>query len=101
MQLIFDRDLATQRAIEVDFFGESLMRNVLNGSWSRALSAVEAVPDLGTLTANPSFTTVEAVNGAVNVPLQGSYNTVVDANANYNAATGVYAITVVLGWREA
>lgn len=100
MQLIFDRDLSTQRAIDVGFFGENLMRRTLNATWSQIFSEAGSVPDLGTFTKDATFTTLEAVNGGVSIPLQGAYNTVLDANAAYNAETGVYSATVVLGWQD-
>ncbi len=100
MQLIFDRGLETQRAIEVDYFGENMFRGVLNASWNHKLGEVESVPNLGTLRGNPSFTTVEAVTGTTTVPIQGTYNRVQDASAAYNAREGSYSVTVVLGYAE-
>lgn len=98
MQLIFDRNLDTQRAVEVDFFGENLFRGTLNASYGRTLGGENAgVPDLSVLREKPIFSTVEIVDGAVAVPVQGSYNTVQDATAAYNASTRQYSVTVILG----
>lgn len=98
MQLIFDRNLDTQRAVEVDFFGENLFRGSLNASYSRILAddGSTTVPDLSVLKNNPKFSTVEVVDGAVAIPLQGSYNTVQDCSAAYNAASHQYSATVIL-----
>ena len=56
MQIVFDRSLETQRAINVDFFGENISRGTLNASMSKVLNADDTtVPDLGTL--QSGFTT--------------------------------------------
>lgn len=99
MQIVFDRGLETQRAINVDFFGENISRGTLNASMNKALSADDtAVPDLGTL--QSGFTSMDIADGDIPVPVQGSYNAVLDASAAYNARTHEYSVTVVLGHRE-
>lgn len=96
MQIVFDRNLETQRAINVDFFGENLNRCTLNASMSKVLSANDtAVPDLGTV--KQPFTTVEIVENDFPVPMQGSYNAVLDASAAYNSRSKEYSVTVILG----
>lgn len=99
MQLIFDRGTSTQRAVEVAFFGENVFRGSLNASNSLILAdgASVSVPDLSPLRDNPSFTTVEVVDGSISVPLQGEYNTVLDASAAYNSTAKQYSVTVILG----
>lgn len=100
MQIVFDRGLETQNAINVSFFGENLNRGTLNASMTKRLTAEDnAVPDLGTL--KKRFSVLEIVDGSVSVPVQGSYNTVLDASAAYNSATKEYSVTVILGHTEA
>lgn len=100
MQLVFDRGLATEHGVNIDFYGEALFRGTMNATWSRTLTDNPSVPDLGTLRSRPDFVTVEVAVGSTTIPLQGEYNAVVDANATYNAATGIYTATVVLGRAE-
>lgn len=100
MQLVFDRGLSTEHGVNIDFYGEALFRGTMNATWSRTLTDNPSVPDLGTLRSHPGFETVEVAVGNAPIPLQGDYNTVVDANATYNASTGVYTATVVLGHAE-
>lgn len=96
MQIVFDRNLETQRAINVDFFGENLNRGTLNASMSKVLSAEDTtVPDLSTV--KQAFSTVEIVDGNIPVPMQGSYNAVLDASAAYNSRSKEYSVTVILG----
>lgn len=96
MQIVFDRNLETQRAINVDFFGENLNRNTLNATLSKVLSAEDtAVPDLSTL--QSTFTTVDIADGAIPVPVQGDYNAIMDSSAAYNSRTKEYSVTVILG----
>ena len=96
MQIVFDRGMETQRAINVDFFGENLSRCTLNASMSKVLTEEDtAVPDLGT--SKEPFTTVEIVDGNIAVPMQGRYNAVLDASAAYNSRTKEYSATVILG----
>lgn len=97
MQLIFDKGMDTQRAVEVDFFGENLFRGTLSASYSRILSGdATTVPDLSVLKDAPTFSSVSVVDGNMVVPLQGSYNTVQEASAAYNASTRQYSATIVL-----
>lgn len=96
MQIVFDRNLETPRAINVDFFGENLNRGTLNASMSKVLSANDtAVPDLSTV--KQPFTTVEIVENDFPVPMQGIYNAVLDASAAYNSRSKEYSVTVILG----
>lgn len=99
MQIIFDRGLETQNAINIAFFGENLNRVTLNASMAKKLTVEDAaVPNLGTLAKD--FTTVEIVDGNIPVPVQGDYNTVLDASAAYNSRTKEYSVTVILGRKQ-
>lgn len=99
MQIIFDRNLETERAINVNFFGENIPRGTLNASMSKVLSANDTtVPDLSTV--KQPFTTVAIVDGNIPVPVQGSYNAVLDASAAYNSRTKEYSATIILGYVE-
>lgn len=100
MQIVFDRGLETQNAINIAFFGENMNRGTLNASMAKRLTAEDnAVPDLGTL--KNRFSVLEIVDGSVPVPVQGSYNTVLDASAAYNSISKEYSVTVILGHTEA
>ena len=100
MQIVFDRGLETQNAINIVFFGENVNRGTLNASMVKNLTAEDnAVPDLGTL--KKRFSVLEIVDDSVSVPVQGSYNTVLDASAAYNSTTKEYSVTVILGHTEA
>ena len=105
MQIIFDKGTENQRAIAIDFFGENLFRGNLNASWNRHLGAEAAVPNVAALKAAPTFSTVEIVDtvseDSFSVPVQGSYNAILDASAAYNAQSRQYSVTIVLGYVEA
>lgn len=99
MQIIFDHNLETERAINVAFFGENIFRGTLNASMSKVLTAEEStVPDLSTV--KQVFSTVQIVDGAIAIPMQGSYNAVLDASAAYNSHTKEYSATIILGYVE-
>lgn len=98
MQIVFDRGLETQSAINIAFFGENMSRGTLNASMTRVLTAEDtAVPDLGTMP--KEFSAVDIADGNISVPVQGSYNVVLDASAAYNSMTKEYSVTVILGHR--
>ena len=100
MQIIFDRNRETERAINVDFFGENISRGTLNASMSKVLTAEDTtVPDLSTV--KQAFSTVQIVDENIPVPMQGSYNAVLDASAAYNSRTQEYSVTVIMGHVEA
>ena len=102
MQIIFDKDTENQRAIAIDFFGENLFRGNLNASWNRQLDAEADVPNVAALKEAPTFSTVEIVDTvgdkSFSVPVQGSYNTILDASAAYNAQSREYSVTIVLDY---
>ena len=102
MQIIFDKDTENQRTIAIDFFGENLFRGNLTASWNRQLDAEAAVPNVAALKEVPTFSTVEIVDtvndASFSVPVQGIYNTVLDASAAYNAQSRQYSVTIVLGY---
>lgn len=96
MYIIFDKDLKTKRSVEIQFFGENMSRNILNASMNKVLTPEDSnVPDLREI--RSGFRTVELVDGEIAVPIQGHYNTVLDASAAYNSTTKEYSVTVVLG----
>lgn len=98
MQIVFDRGMETQNAINIAFFGENMSRGTLNASMTKVLTAADtAVPDLGTMP--KEFSTVDIADGTIPVPVQGSYNVVLDASAAYNSMTKEYSVTVILGRR--
>ena len=102
MQIIFDKDTENQRAIAIDFFGENLFRGNLNASWNRQLDAEATVPNMAALKEVPTFSTVEIVDTvgdkSFTVPVQGNYNTILDASAAYNAQSRQYSVTIVLDY---
>lgn len=102
MQIIFDKDTENQRAIAIDFFGENLFRGNLNASWNRQLDAEAAVPNVAALKEVPTFSSVEIVDTvgdeSFSVPVQGRYNTILDASAAYNAQSRQYSVTIVLDY---
>lgn len=96
MRIVFDKNLETEREVAVDFFGENISRNTLNASMSKVLTVNDVdVPDLSDI--KVGFTTVDIFDGDIPVPVQGDYNTVLDASAAYNGRTKEYSITVILG----
>lgn len=97
MQIIFDRDLETQTAINVTYFGENLTRNVLNAHMVQKLASVDVVvPDLRKMPR--TFSSVEAVDGRISIPVQGVYNVVLDSAATYNSSTQEYSVSISLGY---
>ena len=102
MQIIFDKNTENQRAIAIDFFGENLFRGNLNASWNRQLDSEAAVPNVAALKEVPTFSTVEIVDTvgdeSFSVPMQGRYNTILDASAAYNAQSRQYSVTIVLDY---
>lgn len=101
MKIIFDKGTETQRAVEITHFGEGLNRGVLNAVWTGRLGEVASVPAVKPLVDTPAFATVEVVDGegdgSFAVPVQGSYNVVLDANVNYAASERIYTMALVLG----
>ena len=63
------------------------------------------MPNVAALKAAPTFSTVEIAEAAgaesISVPVQGSYNAILDASAAYNAQSRQYSVTIVLGYVEA
>lgn len=97
MQIIFDRGLETQAAINVTYFGENLTRNVLNAHMVQKITSTDvAVPDLRKMPR--TFSTVNVVDDKISIPVQGEYNVVLDSAATYNSSTQEYSVTISLGY---
>lgn len=99
MRIVFDKNLETEHEVAVDFFGENISRNALNASMNKVLTVSDVnVPDLSSIKVD--FTTVDIFDGDIPVPVQGDYNTVLDASAAYNSLTKEYSVTVILGRKQ-
>ena len=99
MRIVFDKNLETEHEVAVNFFGENISRNTLNASMNKVLTVNDVnVPDLSSIKVD--FTTVDIFDGDIPVPVQGDYNTVLDASAAYNSRTKEYSVTVILGRKQ-
>lgn len=76
MQIILDKNTATERTFEIDSFEERIIDNRLSGSKQFESSSTFPTIDVG----DKTFTTIEIikrVNGAdVDVPIYGTYNVI-------------------------
>lgn len=99
MKIVFDKDLSTKREVNINFFGENISRTTLNATMIKTLSATDTdVPNLESI--KNGFTSVAIVDGDITVPIQNSYNKMVDASAAYNSQTKEYSVTIILGYEE-
>lgn len=105
MKIVFDKNTEMQRAVDINHFAESLLRKTLSASWTGRLGEVLTVPAANALASNPSFVTVEVVDGdgdtAFSVPVQGTYNVIRDVSVNYVASEQLYSMALVLGYDQA
>lgn len=105
MLIIFDKKSDNPRKINFDFFNENLFRGVLSLSWNQQIDVTSNIPNAGALKENPNFKTMEIVDADADqnvfaIPVQGKYNTVLDASASYSSAQRSYSVTLVLGYVE-
>lgn len=105
MLIIFDKKSDNPRKINFDFFNENIFRGVLNLSWSQQIDVTSNIPNAGALKENPNFKTMEIVDADAEqsvfaIPVQGKYNTVLDASASYSSAQRSYNVNLVLGYVE-
>lgn len=105
MKLTFIVDNTPKKTVEIDFFGENLIRGVLNASANIAVGNTEAdVPSVSALRVLTSFDRVsvtDKIGGAdVEIPVQGSYNTVRDVNVTYNSMNKIYTVSLILEYVE-
>ena len=99
MQIIFDRGLETEYALNFEYFGENINRHTLSASASVQLNTPDAsVPNLQGMP--QTFTTVHAIDVTITIPIQGTYNKVIDASAAYNSVSKEYSATIILGYVE-
>lgn len=105
MLIIFDKDTDNARQINFDFFGENVFRGTLNLGWNRQLGGDATIPNVAALRDNRTFETVDIFDADENgqtfrIPVQGRYNVVQDASANYASAQRVYNANMVLGYEQ-
>ncbi len=105
MKLTFIVDNTPKKAVEIDFIGENLIRGMLNASANIAVENAEVdIPSVSALRALTSFDRVsvtDKIGGAdVEIPVQGSYNTVRDVNVTYNSLNKIYTVSLILEYIE-
>lgn len=97
MQLIFDKNLETQRFFNVDTINEQLPLNRLTAGSNVSITEQGSFPEID-FDGNTAFSTVEAVSNGRSVPIKGHYNTILNLDLMYNERAGYYTVNILLGW---
>lgn len=99
--LIFDKETSNEKRIMLSSFHERPISNTFSGSLNMSVNKSSDIPDIKPFIKNAEFNTVEAVNSdGINLPINGSYNYVVDVSCNYDDDTKRFGISLVLSWQE-
>lgn len=100
--LILDKGLETERRILIDSFNEQPLSGSFCGTRRARVERAEDVPDVRALVKNPTFFTVEAVNGGdVPIRITGSYNRISVLSAAYEDMQKYFTLSLTLAYREA
>ena len=100
--LIFDKDLETERRISIDSFNEQPLSGSFCGTRRARVERAEDVPDVSALVNNPTFFTIEAVNGGdIPIRITGSYNRISVLSAAYEDIQKYFTLSLTLTFTEA
>lgn len=93
MTIIFDKNTASEKSLEVDYVTENLVDHQLMCGYERPLADVQP-QDLSSFS-NNSFTTIEVHDGDRVLPLQGSYSSIAALQTNYYSSINIYSLSLV------
>ena len=93
MTLIFDKNTASERGLEVDYVTENLVDHQLVCGYERPLA--DAQPQDLSSFSNNSFTTIEVHDGDRVLPLQGNYSSIAALQTNYYSSINIYSLSLV------
>lgn len=98
--ITLDKGLETERSVQVDRITERPIAQSFVGSRVVPVSSVVDMPDLSNFLFTKKFSTLVAkTSDGVILPINNSYNTIIDAIVNYDDShdNGVCSITLTFG----
>lgn len=96
IRMIFDKNLGTERRLDVTHIFEHPIENRLSGSNTITIKKSEDFPSYEEFINNPDFTTFEMMDEAIMVPTHGSYNHIEDFSVDYYSDTRTLTVNILL-----
>lgn len=101
MRVIFDKNTAEEREINLTFFAEQPKNNRFTGNTTFEVTSGSVFPDVSGLVENPDFDTLTIINGrGVEIPTAGEYNTISNVSVTYNDTAATYSVDIMLEYVE-
>lgn len=99
MLFIFDKHLDTEKRIEISYYSEQVRNKKLTGNIEIKIEQQSDFPDIHGFSDDTLFTALEVTDGALTVPIIGTYNCIESFNASYVSGSRIYQINMVLGYK--
>lgn len=102
MIFTFDKRLATEKAISMDYYNEQVRNKKLNATKEYKIRSEEDFPDISGFEDNTSFVTLDVTDiddhgQEIVVPIVGTYNNIDTFNVSYSSIGKTYLINMILG----
>ena len=94
--MIFDKNLGTERRLDVTHIFEHPIENRLSGSNTITIEKSEDFPSYEEFVNNPDFTTFEMVDNNIVIPIHGTYNHISDFSVDYFSDTKALTVNILL-----
>lgn len=94
--MIFDKNLDTERRLDIVHIFEHPIENRLSGSNTIVIEKSEDFPTYEEFINNPNFTTFEMMDGDIMIPIHGSYNHIEDFSVDYYSDTKTLTVNILL-----
>lgn len=100
MTFIFDKDLETEKSIEMEYYSEQVRNHKLTANKEYHIESQSDFPDIEDFSSDTPFTTLEVKDGTMTVPVIGTYNKIETFNTSYISSSKFFQISMTLGYTE-
>lgn len=94
--MIFDKNLDTERRLDIKHIFEHPIDNRLSGSNAISIEKSEDFPSYEEFINNPDFETFEMIDDDIVIPTHGSYNCIEDFSVDYFSDTRTLTVNILL-----
>lgn len=100
MTFIFDKELETEKRLELDYYSEQTQNKKLTANKDYRIESQSDFPDVEDFVTDVHFSTLDVTDSGMTVPIVGEYNTIETFNASYNSNIKLFQISMVLGKKD-
>lgn len=100
MTFIFDKELATEKSIEMAYYSEQSRNKKISSNKDYTILTQSDFPDISGFSDDVMFSTLEIVDDGMVIPIVGEYNYIEAFNTSYSSHNKLFQISMVLGYKN-